>query len=93
MGTEGIEPSRLAAHDPKSCSSASSDTSPGNPDLGRQHANIKHWKPLGQVLLSITFLSVKSRFALFLSTQEIDHYGARRGSKYNRHIIQGKVSV
>src|SRR5215211_935520 len=28
MGTEGIEPSRLAAHDPKSCSSASSDTSP-----------------------------------------------------------------
>jgi hypothetical protein len=28
MGTEGIEPSRLSAHDPKSCSSASSDTSP-----------------------------------------------------------------
>jgi hypothetical protein len=29
VGTEGIEPSRLSAHDPKSCSSASSDTSPG----------------------------------------------------------------
>ena len=29
MGTEGIEPSRLAAHGPKPCSSASSDTSPG----------------------------------------------------------------
>lgn len=28
VGTEGLEPSRLAAHDPKSCSSASSDTSP-----------------------------------------------------------------
>jgi hypothetical protein len=29
MGEEGLEPSRLAAHDPKSCSSASSDTRPG----------------------------------------------------------------
>ena len=29
MGTEGLEPSRLAAHDPKSCLSASSSTSPG----------------------------------------------------------------
>ena len=28
VGKEGLEPSRLAAHDPKSCSSASSDTSP-----------------------------------------------------------------
>lgn len=28
MGTEGIEPSRLSAHDPKSCLSASSSMSP-----------------------------------------------------------------
>ncbi len=28
VGKEGLEPSRLAAHDPKSCSSTSSDTSP-----------------------------------------------------------------
>ena len=28
MGKRGFEPRRLAAHDPKSCSSASSDTSP-----------------------------------------------------------------
>ena len=28
MGKEGLEPSRLAAHDPKSCLSASSSTSP-----------------------------------------------------------------
>jgi hypothetical protein len=28
MGKRGLEPLRLAAHDPKSCSSASSDTSP-----------------------------------------------------------------
>ena len=28
MGKGGLEPPRLAAHDPKSCSSASSDTSP-----------------------------------------------------------------
>ncbi len=26
---EGLEPSRLAAHDPKSCLSANSNTSPG----------------------------------------------------------------
>ena len=30
VGKEGLEPSRLAAHDPKSCSSASSDTSPAD---------------------------------------------------------------
>ncbi len=29
MGEEGLEPSRLAAHDPKSCLSASSSTRPG----------------------------------------------------------------
>ncbi len=28
VGTAGLEPARLAAHDPKSCSSSSSDTSP-----------------------------------------------------------------
>jgi hypothetical protein len=28
MGKEGLEPSRLAAHDPKSCLSANSSTSP-----------------------------------------------------------------
>ena len=28
LGKGGFEPPRLAAHDPKSCSSASSDTSP-----------------------------------------------------------------
>ncbi len=28
MGKRGLEPRRLAAHDPKSCSSANSDTSP-----------------------------------------------------------------
>lgn len=28
VGTEGVEPSRLAAHDPKSCLSANSSTSP-----------------------------------------------------------------
>src|SRR5690554_2248972 len=28
MGKAGLEPARLAAHDPKSCSSANSDTSP-----------------------------------------------------------------
>ena len=28
MGKEGLEPSRLSAHDPKSCLSASSSTSP-----------------------------------------------------------------
>jgi hypothetical protein len=27
VGTVGVEPTRLAAHDPKSCSSANSDTS------------------------------------------------------------------
>jgi hypothetical protein len=37
MGTEGIEPSRLAAHDPKSCSSASSDTSPSRLFGGRNY--------------------------------------------------------
>ena len=28
MGKEGLEPARLAAHDPKSCLSANSSTSP-----------------------------------------------------------------
>ncbi len=28
VGKAGLEPARLAAHDPKSCSSANSDTSP-----------------------------------------------------------------
>ena len=28
VGKGGLEPPRLAAHDPKSCSSANSDTSP-----------------------------------------------------------------
>ena len=28
VGKEGLEPSRLAAHDPKSCSSTNSDTPP-----------------------------------------------------------------
>jgi hypothetical protein len=28
VGKEGVEPSRLAAHDPKSCLSANSSTSP-----------------------------------------------------------------
>lgn len=28
VGEEGLEPSRLAAHDPKSCSSANSDIPP-----------------------------------------------------------------
>jgi hypothetical protein len=29
MGKEGLEPSHLSVHDPKSCLSASSSTSPG----------------------------------------------------------------
>jgi hypothetical protein len=29
VGKEGLEPSRLSAHDPKSCLSANSSTSPG----------------------------------------------------------------
>ena len=32
MGMEGLEPTRLAAHDSKSCASASSATSPANAD-------------------------------------------------------------
>ena len=32
MGMEGLEPTRLAAHDSKSCASASSATSPANGD-------------------------------------------------------------
>ena len=30
VGMPGLEPGRLAAHDPKSCSSANSDTPPGD---------------------------------------------------------------
>jgi hypothetical protein len=35
VGKEGVEPSRLAAHDPKSCLSASSSTSPRNADYSK----------------------------------------------------------
>src|SRR5690606_37975452 len=34
VGEVGLEPTRLAAHDPKSCSSASSDIPPGMPAAG-----------------------------------------------------------
>jgi hypothetical protein len=37
VGMEGLEPSRLAAHDPKSCLSASSSTSPDNLKLYHRH--------------------------------------------------------
>ncbi len=47
MGKRGLEPLRLAAHDPKSCSSASSDTSPD-----RKSANI--------VAFCLTFILFKS---------------------------------
>ena len=40
VGKAGLEPARLAAHDPKSCSSANSDTSP--PD------KLYHWQELCQ---------------------------------------------
>lgn len=32
MGNVGVEPTRLSAHDPKSCSSANSDNSPMRPN-------------------------------------------------------------
>ena len=36
VGNEGLEPSRLSAHDPKSCLSANSSTSPQTHDYKRQ---------------------------------------------------------
>jgi hypothetical protein len=36
MGKKGLEPSRVATHDPKSCLSASSSTSPAAKDYKRK---------------------------------------------------------
>ena len=43
MGKGGLEPPRLAAHDPKSCSSANSDTPPDRKLENTQYQLVNYW--------------------------------------------------
>ena len=42
VGNEGLEPSRLSAHDPKSCLSANSSNSPGRSNYTRNQKGRQH---------------------------------------------------
>jgi hypothetical protein len=48
VGKEGVEPSRLSAHDPKSCLSAISNTSPAGAIIAKQGTE----NPKGNAMLS-----------------------------------------
>jgi hypothetical protein len=49
MGKEGLEPSRLAAHDPKSCLSANSSTSPWAEIISEREHNVNKWDIIERV--------------------------------------------
>ena len=59
VGTVGVEPTRLAAHDPKSCSSANSDTSSLLCQAGKiipQGMRICENKRLNMAIFGVSFM-------------------------------------
>jgi hypothetical protein len=63
VGTVGVEPTRLAAHDPKSCSSANSDTSSLLCQAGKiipQGMRICENKRLNMAIFGVSFMPDQS---------------------------------
>ena len=57
MGKEGLEPSRLAAHDPKSCLSANSSTSPQAEIISETLADVNKSDIIGRAIYQNVNLS------------------------------------
>jgi hypothetical protein len=74
VGTVGVEPTRLAAHDPKSCSSANSDTSSLLCQAGKiipQGVRICENKRLNMAILGVLFMPNKNENKKTYKTRKV----------------------